>query len=151
VVGSAVRRAGPILTQHALRIEFEHELPMLKLDPVLFEQSLFNLLDNARKYSAPGTQVHLRASRIEKMVQLEIGDEGDGIPEADLERIFDKFFRVQATDRKRAGTGLGLPICRGFIQSMVGNIAARNRSDGRGALFTIALQIPADQPQERAA
>ena len=151
VLGSAVRRAGPILTQHALRIQLEPELPMLKLDPVLFEQSLFNLLDNARKYSAPGTQIHLRASRIEKIIQLEIGDEGDGIPETDLERIFDKFFRVQATDRKRAGTGLGLPICRGFIQSMGGSIAASNRSDGRGAQFTIALQIPADQPQERAA
>jgi two-component system sensor histidine kinase KdpD len=151
VVGSALRRAGPMLERHTVRLDLEPDLPMLKLDPVLFEQSLFNLLDNARKYSAAGTQIQLKARRTGNAVQLEISDEGDGIPESDLERIFDKFFRVQASDRKRAGTGLGLPICRGFVQAMGGSIVASNRPDSHGAAFTIALKIPADQPQERAA
>ena len=60
---------------------------------------------------------------------LEVADEGDGIPPDDLERIFDKFYRVQAADRKRAGTGLGLAICRGFVEAMGGTIRAANRSD----------------------
>jgi two-component system sensor histidine kinase KdpD len=73
-------------------------------------------------------------------------DEGPGIPEGDIERIFDKFYRVQAIDRKLAGTGLGLAICRGFVEAMGGTIVAANREDRSGAVFTIAFPIPADQP-----
>jgi two-component system sensor histidine kinase KdpD len=79
------------------------------------------------------------------LVKIEVADEGDGIPAADLERIFDKFYRVQAGDRRRVGTGLGLAICRGFVESMGGTIKAGNRSDRRGAVFTILLPIPADE------
>ena len=76
-------------------------------------------------------------------VVLQILDEGDGIPPADLERIFDKFYRVQAADRKRAGTGLGLAICRGFVEAHGGTISASNRRDRAGALFTITLPVAA--------
>ena len=69
-------------------------------------------------------------------------DEGEGIPEADLERIFDKFFRVRRSDRQRAGTGLGLAICRGFVEAMGGSITAANRTDRIGAVFTIRLPVP---------
>src|SRR5215471_8885354 len=72
-------------------------------------------------------------------VRIRILDRGDGIPPADLERIFDKFYRVHATDRQRAGTGLGLAICRGFLEAMGGTVVAGNREDGRGAVFTITL------------
>ena len=75
------------------------------------------------------------------MLQLRIVDEGSGIPPDDLEKIFDKFYRVHATDRKRAGTGLGLAICRGFIEAMGGTIRAGNRADRSGAVFTITLPI----------
>ena len=74
---------------------------------------------------------------------LQVLDEGDGIPPADLERIFDKFYRVQKGDQVRAGTGLGLAISRGFVEAMHGTIAAGNRSDRSGAVFTIRLPIPA--------
>ena len=73
-------------------------------------------------------------------------DEGDGIPKEDLERIFDKFYRARKGDRVRAGTGLGLPICRGFIEALGGSIVAGNRTDRSGAVFTIRLPIP-DQEQ----
>ena len=75
---------------------------------------------------------------------LQILDEGEGIPHDDLERIFDKFYRVHAGDRKRAGTGLGLAICRGFVEAMGGTVTAGNRQDRKGAAFTIALPVPAD-------
>ena len=75
-------------------------------------------------------------------VILRVLDEGEGIPEADLERIFDKFFRVRRSDRQRAGTGLGLAICRGFVEAMGGSIAAANRTDRTGAVFTIRLPVP---------
>ena len=62
-------------------------------------------------------------------------------PELDVEKIFDKFYRVRKGDRVRAGTGLGLPICRGFVEAMGGTIAAANRSDRSGAVITIDLPI----------
>jgi len=151
VVGSAIRRAASVLARHEVRVELAADLPMLKLDPVLFEQVLFNLLDNAAKYTSPGTKIDLRAARYGSQVRLEVADEGDGIPPDDLDRIFDKFYRVQAADRKRAGTGLGLAICRGFVEAMGGTIRASNRSDRSGALLAVTLPVPAEQPQERAA
>jgi two-component system sensor histidine kinase KdpD len=117
---------------------------MLTLDAVLFEQVLFNLLDNAAKYSPQGSVIRLRAEADQQNVRLEIFDEGEGIPFADIERIFDKFYRVHATDRRRAGTGLGLAICRSFVEAMAGHIVAGNRSDRTGAIFTITLPIPAE-------
>lgn len=151
VIGSAIRRAGASLSRHAVSVDLPSDLPALKLDAVLFEQVLFNLLDNAGKYTPAGTKVQIVARREGARVLLRVQDEGEGIPEADLERVFDKFYRVRATDQKRAGTGLGLPVCRGFVEAMGGTITAHNRSDGHGAMFVIALPIPADQPERRVA
>ena len=104
------------------------DLPMLRIDFVLFEQVLFNLLDNAAKYAPAGSTVELRGTRAADRVILQVLDEGEGIPPADIERVFDKFYRVHGTDRRRAGTGLGLAICRGFVEAM-GRTTAGNRSD----------------------
>ena len=81
---------------------------------------------------------------------VQVMDEGPGIPPTDLERVFDKFYRVGGVDRRRAGTGLGLAICRGFIEAMHGSITASNRLDRTGAVFTLRLPVFArsDQPQE---
>jgi two-component system sensor histidine kinase KdpD len=151
VVGSAIRRASAVLGKHNVRVSIPAILPMLKIDPVLLEQVLFNLLDNAAKYTPPNSGITITGTRNGDLVRLDIADEGDGIPAEDLDRIFDKFYRVQAIDRKRAGTGLGLAICRGFVEAMGGTIQATNRTDRRGALLTIALPVPAEQPQERVA
>jgi two-component system sensor histidine kinase KdpD len=118
---------------------------------VLLEQVLFNLLDNAAKYAPPGTEIRLEARRVGREVRVRLLDEGDGIPPADLERIFDKFYRVQAADRKRAGTGLGLAICRGFVAAMGGTIVAGNRPDRSGAVFTVTLPVPAGDEASREA
>jgi two-component system sensor histidine kinase KdpD len=115
---------------------------MLNIDMVLFEQVLFNLLDNAAKYAPPDSAIVIRARHDGAHVRLQIIDEGDGIPPTDLDRIFDKFYRVRSADRQRAGTGLGLAICRGFVEAMQGSITAGNRTDRRGAVFTITLPVP---------
>jgi two-component system, OmpR family, sensor histidine kinase KdpD len=142
VVGATLQRAGKILADHRVEVELAPDLPMLALDMVLFEQVLFNLFDNAAKYAPPGSLIQLRARRDEGVVVLEILDEGDGIPEADLERVFDKFYRVHQVDRQRAGTGLGLAICRGFIEAMKGTIIAQRRTDRQGTAFIIRLPVP---------
>jgi two-component system sensor histidine kinase KdpD len=147
IVGSALRRAGKILARHHVELELAAELPMLELDAVLFEQVLFNLLDNAAKYSPEGTTVRILGWRERESVSLQILDEGDGIPPGDLERIFDKFHRAQKGDHVRAGTGLGLAISRGFVEALRGTITAANRTDRAGAAFTIRLPVPASSQE----
>src|SRR5207248_11567090 len=104
---------------------------------------LFNLLDNAAKYSPEGTTIRIQGWRDQDAVYLQVLDEGSGIPPAELEQIFDKFYRVEKGDQVRAGTGLGLAISRGFVEARHGSIAAANRTDRTGAVFTMRLPIPA--------
>jgi two-component system sensor histidine kinase KdpD len=142
IVGSALRRASKILVGHRVSLDLAADLPMLELDAVLFEQVLFNLLDNAAKYAAADTTISIRSLRDKDQVTLQILDEGEGIPPAELESVFDKFYRAQKGDHVRPGTGLGLAIARGFVESLHGTIAAANRTDRRGAAMTIKLPIP---------
>jgi len=142
IVGSALRRASRILAHHTVELELAPDLPMLELDAVLFEQVLFNLLDNAAKYAPPETTIRIQTWRNVESVCLRVLDEGSGIPATDLDHIFDKFYRAQKTDHVRAGTGLGLAISRGFVEALHGTIVAANRTDRSGAAFTISLPIP---------
>ena len=143
IVGSALRRASKILVHHKVSLELAADMPMLELDAVLFEQALFNLLDNAAKYAPADTTISIRSMRNKDSVSLQIIDEGAGIPPAELESVFDKFYRAQKGDHVRPGTGLGLAISRGFVEAMHGTIAAANRNDRSGAVLTIQLPIPA--------
>ena len=111
-------RTSKILAQHRVEVDLAKNLPMVEIDPVLFEQALFNLLDNAAKYAPTGTTVRIQSWRDRDSVGLMVLDEGDGIPPGDLEHIFDKFYRARKVDRVRAGTGLGLAISRGFVEAM---------------------------------
>ena len=150
IVGTALQRATKILARHRVEVEMSSDLPMVMVDAVLFEQVLFNLLDNAAKYAPPATTVCIRSWRDGDSVRLQVLDEGAGIPPADLERIFDKFYRVQKGDQVRAGTGLGLAISRGFVEAMHGTIVASNRTDRQGAVFTITLPIAATAERSEA-
>jgi two-component system, OmpR family, sensor histidine kinase KdpD len=141
IIGSTLRRAVKILQHHSVQLDLAADVPMVALDAVLFEQVLFNLLDNAAKYAAAGTTIFIRTWRDQSSVALQIIDEGEGIPQDDIEHIFDKFYRVEKTDQVRAGTGLGLAISRGFVEAMHGTIVAANRTDRRGAMFTITLPM----------
>jgi two-component system, OmpR family, sensor histidine kinase KdpD len=147
VVGSALERTSKILAQHRVEVDLATNLPMVEIDPVLFEQVLFNLLDNAAKYAPSGTTVRIQSWRDGDSVGLQVLDEGDGIMAGDLEQIFDKFYRARKVDQVRAGTGLGLAISRGFIEAMNGTISAANRTDRSGAVFTIRLPVPVNAPR----
>jgi two-component system sensor histidine kinase KdpD len=147
MVGAALARAGRVLSGHRVEMDLAQGLPLLRLDAVLFEQVLFNLLDNASKYAPEGSTVRLRAWHeavpgTPGVVRLQVIDEGSGLPEDALERIFDKFQRFPSGDRQRAGTGLGLAICRGFVEAMGGTVTATNRRDRSGAVFTVTLPVP---------
>ncbi len=140
-LGAAVRRAEGLLKGFKIVFDVEPNLPLLRLDEVLMEQAIVNLLDNAAKYASPPSAITIRAKKDRASVRIEIADEGPGIPEDRLSLIFEKFHRVKNRDHQLAGTGLGLSICRGFIEAMGGTIVAANRTDRPGAIFTIQIPI----------
>ncbi|MFF8798786.1 MULTISPECIES: DUF4118 domain-containing protein [unclassified Methylobacterium] len=150
-VDTALRRLEKVLSGHRIAVALAPDLPTLRLDPILFEQVLVNLLDNAAKYAPEGTTVTVRARRAGGSVRIEILDEGDGLLEAEAERVFDKFYRVRKSDRVRAGTGLGLAIARGFVEAMGGRVTAANRPDRAGACLTVTLPVPSGSAKDIAA
>lgn len=143
-VGTALARAERRLQGFRVLLDLADDLPLVRLDGVLFEQVLMNLLDNAAKYAPAGSTIRIGATREPgppAMLRLAIADEGPGIPADELAHIFEKFYRARAADRQGAGTGLGLAICRGFMEAMGGTIEAANRVGGKGAEFTLMLPI----------
>src|SRR5262249_13194932 len=108
LVSTTLRRAMPLLQDHVVNSTIEPGLPTLSLDFVLAEQALFNILDNAGKYSSPDGRVEIDVRRAGEHIEIAVRDEGPGIAAGSLERLFEKFYRADAGDRRRAGTGLGL-------------------------------------------
>lgn len=141
LVSTTLRRAMPLLKDLTVASGVAPGLPALSLDFVLAEQALFNILDNAAKYSAPGRRIEVDAHRAGGRIEIVVRDEGPGIAPAALERLFDKFYRADDGDRRRAGTGLGLAIAKGFVEVQEGTIAARNRSDRSGAEFVMSYPV----------
>jgi len=141
-VSVALNRSAANLSAHHVTVDIEEDLPLLAGDEVLLEHVVYNLLDNAAKYTPPGTRIQLQASHRGDHVAIEVIDGGGGIRPTDLERIFDKFYRGKRQGPQSPGIGLGLAICRGYIEAMGGRITARNRVDRSGAVFIIELPIP---------
>ncbi len=108
------------------------------IDPNSIEQVLQNLLDNAAKYTAPGTRVEITSHTLNQQFIIEIRDHGDGIQADKLDKVFDKYARLKKTDSQVAGTGLGLSICKSIMQAQGGTIEATNHDEG-GALFTLSF------------
>ncbi len=139
VVGSALFRARSVVAHHRVQLDVDPELPMINGDPVMLEQVIFNLLDNAAKYAPAGTTIFIRATCAGDVVQMNIEDEGPGLARTDVERIFEKFYRARPKDASRPGTGLGLAVARGFVEAMGGRIDAQNRDGVQGASFRLAF------------
>jgi two-component system sensor histidine kinase KdpD len=148
VIGVALTRLDPYLRDHPVITHLPANLPLLFLDTVLIGQALINLLDNARKFSPPGSPIEISAWLSDQAVTVEVADRGPGLPPGDEARIFDKFYTVvyrQAQRPGRArGVGLGLTICRGIIEAHGGRIWAENRPGG-GAIVRFTLPA-ADLP-----
>jgi len=146
VVRAAAERARATWPGRAIEIAVEAALPLVHGDAALLEQVVFNLFDNANKYSSAGTPTKVTANRYGSEIVLSVSDEGQGIPPQDLERVFDKFYRVKQDDGRGAGVGLGLAICRGIITALGGSISATSPAEsGRGTRITIRLPLPAGE------
>lgn len=120
------------------------DVPVLRADETRLQEILYNLLDNALKYTEPGGQIRLRAERRDGQVVLSVSDTGIGIPEGDLPRIFERFYRAdKARSRELGGTGLGLSIVKHIAQMHGGSVEAESQR-GRGT--TIRVILPIDRP-----
>ena len=140
LIGSALMRVESKLADHKVITNIEHGLPLLRMDGLLIEQVLINLLENAADYTPPGTTVAISAITIKPDIHVIVADNGPGIPKGDEERIFDKFYA--GAGRSGAGGGLGLAICRGIIHAHGGKIWAQNAPESEeGAIFTFTLPI----------
>jgi two-component system sensor histidine kinase KdpD len=146
VIGTALSRLVHTLDQYQLVVDVAPDLPMLWIDFVLVEHVLVNLLENAAKYSPPQAVIRVSARREQQSIVVAVEDEGIGVPAAELERIFDKFYRVQRGDRQGAGTGLGLSICRGIMEAHGGRIFARSPGHGKGTAFVLTFPIEKEPP-----
>jgi two-component system sensor histidine kinase KdpD len=143
IVGAVLNRFAEKLKDRPLTIAIPADLPLVPFDPLLIEQVLMNLLDNAVKYTPQGTPIELSAAVKEDNVIVSISDRGPGIPLGEEERIFEKFVRGAATG---GGIGLGLTICDAIVNAHGGRIWAENRTGG-GAVFHFTLPIGEHPPQ----
>jgi two-component system sensor histidine kinase KdpD len=139
LVNDAVRKTGKELAQHKVTVSLGPGLPLVKLDAVLMEQVLLNLLVNAACYTPPGTLIEIAAKASAQELALMVADRGPGLPPESVPQVFEKFYRVPGAPA--GGTGLGLSIVKGFTEAQGGRAEATNR-EGGGAAFILHFPVP---------
>lgn len=144
LIGSAVSRLQRYQFAARFHVSLPENLGPIWVHPALVEQAVFNVLENAAKFSPPDEVVTIEACLHGGALQLEVSDLGPGVPENERERIFDMFHSVERGDRGRQGRGLGLAICRGMIGAHGGSVVALPGMSGRGT--TIRITLPDVQP-----
>jgi two-component system sensor histidine kinase KdpD len=146
LIGSSLEQIGIPLKNRQVKVDIATKIPLVPLDFVLFSRVLVNVIDNALKYSPPEKPIDIKARISNQNLQISVADRGEGIPPEDLERIFDKFYRVQRPDNV-SGTGLGLSISKGIVEAHGGSIRAENRRGG-GVIFTVSLPLEGTEIDE---
>jgi two-component system sensor histidine kinase KdpD len=137
IVGGVLTRLRPRLEGRPVRTALPDDAPLVKLDAVLIEQVLVNIVENALKYTPAGTAIEISAEFAPSSVTVTVADEGPGIPPGLEDKLFDKFYRA-SPERAQSGVGLGLTICRAIVEAHGGTIRAENRVP-RGAAFSFTL------------
>jgi len=139
VVGSALNATQGMLKQHVVEVHVPRNLPLVRIDALLIERVLVNLLENASKYTPPGSRIILAAEVIADQLSVSVADNGPGLPAGREEAVFQKFTRGER-ESATPGVGLGLTICRAIVESHQGKIVATHRPGG-GARFTFTLPL----------
>jgi two-component system sensor histidine kinase KdpD len=145
VVGSALRRLAHPLSRFRVITHLEDAPPLVRADPVLLEQLVFNLIENATRHTPPGTHISISARRGVDTLELLVADDGPGFPVGiDPDELFEKFKRGRV-EGAVGGVGLGLAICRAIAQAHGGEIRAERLPAG-GALFVVSLPLGGEPP-----
>jgi two-component system, OmpR family, sensor histidine kinase KdpD len=146
VVGSALDSARGMLERHAIEVRIPRDLPLVRFDALLLERVLVNLLENASKYTPPGSTVTVSAEVVDDRLEVSISDNGPGLPKGREEAVFQKFTRGER-ESATPGVGLGLAIARAIIEAHQGRIVGVNRADGGARItFTLPLGNPPPAP-----
>lgn len=138
LVGCALAAIEQRIGDRKIDVSLADELPPVDIDLVLMTQVLVNLLDNAHKYASAESSIEVTATTDNGWLSLEVADRGPGVPEHDLKRVFDKFYRIPIPEGA-GGTGLGLSICKGIVEAHSGKIFAENRTGGG---LRIVIRLP---------
>jgi two-component system sensor histidine kinase KdpD len=150
VIQAGLKRAETLTRDHRVEVKLDDDLPNLSIDAASIAEVMYILLDNASKYSPPGTALTVTAGRFdERHVRIAVSDEGPGIPAELRERVFEKFFRVpdrESHDPRRGGIGLGLPIARRLVDAQAGRLWIEDAAGGRGASVVVVLPVSLDTP-----
>jgi two-component system sensor histidine kinase KdpD len=139
VVGSALNAAREMLKHHLVEVRLPRNLPLVRIDALLIERVLVNLLENASKYTPPGSRITMAAEIVGDQLSVSVSDNGPGLGAGREEAIFQKFTRGER-ESATPGVGLGLAICRAIVESHQGKIVASHRPGG-GARFTFTLPL----------
>ena len=143
VLGVALRELEHALERREIRVDIPEQIPDVLIDYSLMLKVVVNLLDNAAKYSAPGSAVEISGWSSDGFLRMEFADRGLGIPPEDLQRVFEKFYRTRnAKERNISGTGLGLSIAKAIVEAHGGSIWAEAREGGG---TRIVLSLPTSQ------
>ncbi len=145
IANEALIRMKKNLESYQVQMEIAADLPLVFTDFVLMEQVYTNLLSNSAKFASPGTFISLSAFAEGEVVHAIVKNEGPGVPDDDLVRIFEKFHQIHKNDRVM-GTGLGLSICKGIVSSHGGKIWAENHVNGFAFHFTLPSRLEGDSP-----
>lgn len=144
LITSATERLKRYQPHVSIKTTCAEELPQLYVHPALIEQAIFNVLENAAKFSPDNVPIEVNIQQVESYLQIEIEDQGIGIPENEREQIFDMFYTMQRGDRGKTGTGLGLSIVKAIIGAHMGSIEAQSGRHGHGTLIRIRLPLHQD-------
>ena len=144
LIGSATQRLKRYQPKVNINVEMTDDLPQLHVHPALIEQAIFNVLENAAKFSPDDVPIEVRVYQEHQFLQIDIMDQGIGIPEDEREQIFDMFYTMQRGDRGKTGTGLGLTIVKAIIGAHMGSIEALAGTYGQGTLIRIRLPLHQD-------
>jgi two-component system sensor histidine kinase KdpD len=139
MVDAALSRLSARLSAHRVVVDISENLPLLRVDAILVDQALVNLLENAAKHTAAGTLVHVRARQVDNQIRISVEDFGPGIDENNLELVFAKF-QHGANEHTAGGVGLGLAITRTIV-SLHGGRTWAERIPGGGTAFHFTLPL----------
>lgn len=141
VIADAVARAAPRLAGRRIEVDVPSTIPSVFADARALSEALFQLLDNAAKYSPEGRPIRVSAAAADAAVDVRVDDEGPGVPAAERQRIFDKFYRAPRTAGTASGLGMGLAVARGLVEAHGGALSVSDRPGGSGARFTLRVPV----------
>lgn len=142
IVNAAIERKQRLIAGHELSVAVADNLPLVRLDPMLVEKALGQLIENAVKYSPPSTKIEIKAEEANGLVRLAVQDYGSGMTHDERQLIFNRFYRSPRLSESVQGSGLGLWIAQALVNACNGSVEVFSAGVGRGSTVSLYLPVP---------